>query len=235
VPRGAASLQSAAVSGDRITLPVRARGDAERGTRNVKRLRRERLVPGVLYGSSFSKAIVVGERDLRAALTGASGLHAILDVVVEGETKPHHAVLKDYQRHPIRGTLTHVDLVEVRLDQPIQASVVVQLIGDSPGARMGGVVQQVTRELRVEALPGAIPEHVEVDVGSLEIGGVLRLEDIPALDGVAFLDDPQETVLATCSTPRGAAAEEVEEVEGEEGAEAPTPEAAAGDEEAAGE
>jgi len=144
-------------------------------------------------------------------------------VVIEGQTTPHHAVLKEYQQHPIRGTLTHVDFHEVRLDQPIQATVNIQLVGESPGAKQGGVVQQVTREIRVEALPTAIPEHIEVDMAPLEVGEILRVVDLPAFEGVTYLDDP-ETVLANCSMPRGIAELEAEEAaeaeEGEEGGEA---------------
>jgi large subunit ribosomal protein L25 len=118
-----------------------------------------------------------------------------------------------------------VDFHEVRLDQPIQATVSVQLVGDSPGSKQGGVVQQVSRELRVEALPTSVPEHVEADISGLELGGTVRVADLPAIEGVAFLDDP-ETVLANCSIPRGiteleeAEAAEGEEAEGAEGAEA---------------
>ena len=205
------------MSSDRITLEVRAREADQVGSRRVRRLRKEGLVPGVLYGKGHTRAIVVGERDLRAALTGPSGLHAIVDVVIEGQKTPHHAVLKDYQRHPIRGTLTHVDFHEVRLDRPIQATVTVQLVGESPGAKQGGVVQQVSRELRVEALPTEIPEHIEADISSLEIGGTVRIADLEAVEGVSFLDDP-ETVLANCSIPRGITElEEAEAAEGEEG------------------
>lgn len=190
------------MSGDRITLEVKERGAAELGTRNVKRLRKEGLIPGVLYGK-VTKAFVVGERELRSALTGPSGLHAIVDVVIEGQKTPHHAVLKDYQRHPVRDTITHVDFHEVRLDQPIQATVTVQLVGEAPGAKSGGVVQQVARELRVEALPASIPEFIEIDLSGLELGDTLRLEAVPPIDGVTFLDDPDETVIANCSAPRG--------------------------------
>jgi large subunit ribosomal protein L25 len=189
------------VSEDRITLEVRERGADQLGTRNVKRLRREGLIPGVLYGRA-NKAFVVNERELRVALTGPSGLHAIVDVVIEGQKTPHHAVLKDYQQHPLRGTITHVDFHEVRLDRPIQATVIAQLIGESPGAKVGGVVQQVAREFRVEALPSAIPEHIEVDVSALELGDTLRLQDVPEIEGVTFLDPP-DTVVANCSSPRG--------------------------------
>ncbi len=211
------------MSSERVTLQVSEREADQLGSRRVRRLRKEGLIPGVLYGKGHARAFVVGERELRAALTGTSGLHAILDVVIEGQTTPHHAVLKEYQQHPIRGTLTHVDFHEVRLDQPIQATVNIQLVGESPGAKQGGVVQQVTREIRVEALPTAIPEHIEVDMAPLEVGEILRVVDLPAIEGVTYLDDP-ETVLANCSMPRGIAeleaAEAAEAEEGEEGGEA---------------
>jgi large subunit ribosomal protein L25 len=207
------------MSSERVTLQVSEREADQLGSRRVRRLRKEGLIPGVLYGKGHARAFVVGERELRAALTGSSGLHAILDVVIEGQKTPHHAVLKEYQQHPIRGTLTHVDFHEVRLDQPIQATVNIQLVGESPGAKQGGVVQQVTREIRVEALPTAIPEHIEVDMAPLEVGEILRVVDLPAIEGVTYLDDP-ETVLANCSMPRGIAElEEAEAAEGEEGEE----------------
>ena len=214
------------MSSDRITLEVIERDADQVGSRRVRRLRKEGMVPGVLYGKGHAKAILVGERDLRAALTGPSGLHGIVDDVIEGQKTPHHAVLKDFQRHPIRGTLTHVDFHEVRLDRPIQATVSVQLIGESPGSKQGGVVQQVTREIRVEALPTGIPEHVELDISGLEVGVTLRIEDLDPIEGVTFLDDPQ-LVLATCTVPRGLTELEEGAAEGEgEGEEA---EAAEGD------
>ena len=225
-PPGRRSLQSAAVSGDRLKLEVKERED--RGSRRTRRLRAEGLVPGVLYGKGHSRAIAVPERDLRAAMTGPSGLHAILDVVVEGQKTVHPSILADYQQDPIRGTISHIDLREVRLDQPISATVVVQLVGESVGVKSGGMLSLVTRELHVEALPADIPEHIDVDVTVLEVGDVLRLADMPAIEKVTYLDDPQETVIATVSVPRGyaeleeaeaaAAAEAAEAEEGEEGA-----------------
>jgi large subunit ribosomal protein L25 len=209
------------VAGERVELEVRERSAAQLGSRNARRLRRQGLIPGVLYGKGHSRAIVVGERDLRAALTGPSGLHAIVDVLVEGQKTPHHAVLKDYQRSPVKGMLTHVDFHEVRLDQPIHASVAVQLVGESPGVKQGGVLQQVTREVNIEGLPTEIPEHIEVSIDALEVGGAVRLEDVLPIPGVTFLDDLHETVLASCTIPRGITElEEAEAEEGEEGEEA---------------
>ncbi|HXF98594.1 MAG TPA: 50S ribosomal protein L25 [Gaiellaceae bacterium] len=213
------------MSGDRIRLEVRER--AELGSRRARRLRKQGLIPGVLYGRGASRPIVVPERELREALTGPSGMHAVLDVVVDGQKKVHPSVLADYQRDPIRGTLTHIDLREVRLDQPIHATVVVQLVGEAPGVKAGGVLSLVTRELTVEALPSDVPEHVDVDVSGLHVGDTLRLEDLPPVPNVRFLDDPHETVIATVTTPRGyVELEEAEEAEAAEAAEAEAPAAA---------
>ena len=204
------------MSGDRIKLEVRER--EELGSRNTRRLRKQGLIPGVLYGNGHSRAIVVPERRLRAAVTGPSGLHGILDVVLEGQKTVHPSVLADYQRDPIRGTMTHFDLREVRLDQPITASVTINLVGEPAGVKTGGVLSLVGRELHVEALPMDVPEHIDVDVTTLEIGDVLRLEDIPVVENVTFLDDPHETVIATVSVPRGFA--ELEEADAAAAAEA---------------
>lgn len=209
-----------------MKLEVRER--EEIGSRTTRRLRSQGYVPGVLYGKGHARAIVVPERELRAVMTGPSGLHAILDVVIEGQTTVHPSILADYQQDPIRGTISHIDLREVRLDQPIHATVSIQLVGEAAGVKTGGMLSLVTRELHVEALPADVPEHIEIDVTRLEVGDVLRLEDAPALDKVTILDDPHETVIATVSVPRGFA--ELEEAEAAEAAEA---EAAEGEEDAA--
>jgi large subunit ribosomal protein L25 len=220
------------MAGERVKLEVQAR-DA-RGSAEVRRLRKDGFVPGVIYGGGNDPAaICVQERVLRRALTGKGGLHAILDVVVAGDGKgdPRPAILKDYQQDVITGRVSHIDLHQVRLDRPIQASVVVQLIGESVGAKEGGVLSQVSREINVEALPMEIPEHIDADVTPMQIGDNLRLADIPAIAGVTFLDDPEETVLATVTAPSVFEEPEVEEpeegVELAEGEEAPEGEAPA--------
>jgi large subunit ribosomal protein L25 len=199
------------VSGDRLKLEVREREDL--GSRESRRLRAQGLVPGVLYGKGHTRPIVVSERALRTAVTGASGLHAILDVVIEGQTTVHPSILAEYQQDPLRGTISHIDLREVRLDQPIHATVVVQLVGEPEGAKTGGMLSLVAREIHVEALPADVPEHIEVDVSHMEVGDVLRLEDVPAIENVTMLDDLQETVIATVSVPRGF--QELEEADAE--------------------
>jgi large subunit ribosomal protein L25 len=220
------------MAGERIRLEVQERD--RRGTSESKRLRREGMIPGVLYGNGKTPhAICVPERELRRVLTGGHGLHAILDVVLAGQKTTHSSVLKDYQVDPIRGKIEHFDLQEVRLDQPIQSSVVVELVGESVGAKAGGVLSQVAREVRVEALPLEIPDRLELDVSAMEIGDSLRLSDLTVREGVTFLDDP-ETVLATVTVPTRVEEPEAEEVEGEEGEEGEAAEGEAGEQPEAG-
>jgi large subunit ribosomal protein L25 len=215
------------MAGERVKLVVQNR--AVLGSAESRRLRRQGLIPGVLYGREQPVAISIPERDLRAAISGAGGSHAVLDVVVDSG-KTHSSVLKEYQQDPVRGYITHVDLQEVRLDQPIHAAVSIVLDGDPVGVREGGVLNQVTTSVNVEALPLEIPEHLELDVSGLAIGDSIRLSEVKVPDGVTILDDLEETVIASVAMPRA----EVEE-EPAEGEEAPEGEAAAAEGEEAAE
>ena len=207
------------MAGERIKLQVEAR--EESGSAESRRLRARGFVPGVLYGAGKdAEPFVIGERELRRVLTGEHGTHAILDVVVGGDgQKARHAVLKEYQLHPTRGQLLHIDLQEVRLDEAIQAQVAVELLGEPEGVTMGGVLTQITREVNVEALPMEIPDRLELDVSALVIGDSLRVIDLTVPEGVKLLDD-EDVVLASVSAPRAEEPEEVPEgeeaVEGEE-------------------
>lgn len=187
------------MAGERVKLEVEQR--AARGSAEARRLRAQGLVPGVLYGNGGeAHPFCVAERELRRVLTGEHGTHAILDVALGDGKKPHHAVLKDYQLHPTKARLLHVDLHEVRLDQPIQSAVVVELVGDPEGVTMGGVLTQVGREVNVEALPMEIPDRIEADVSALAIGDNLRVGDLRIPDRVTLLDDP-DTVIASVAQP----------------------------------
>jgi len=188
------------MAGERTKLLVTEREHL--GSAETRRLRKQGIVPGVLYGSGEPVAISIAERELRRALTGAAGLHSILDVEIDGKGETHASILKDYQVDPVRGGVTHVDLQEVRLDQTITASVSVNLSGGdvAPGVKEGGVLSQVLREVNVEALPLEVPEHIDFDVSEMEIGGTLRLAELAAPEGVTILGDP-ESVVATITAP----------------------------------
>ena len=185
------------------------------GSRPVRRMRRQGLVPGVLYGAPGEPvSFAVEARALRMALS-ATG--AVLEVALDGG-RPTPAVLKEAQRHPVRGDTMHVDLVRVRLDQPIQASVAVELHGaeESPGVRDGGVLEHVTHTVLVEALPTAIPESISHDVSEMSIGETLLLSALAAPEGVTLLGDLDEIVIATLTPPR-LRLEDEEEIEQETG------------------
>jgi large subunit ribosomal protein L25 len=194
------------------------------GSRAVRRLRRSGRVPGVLYGGGGEPlGFDADERELRHALAGSG---AVLDLSIDGG-KATPVVLKEAQRHPVRGQTIHVDLLRVRLDQAITAVVPIELAGvdDAPGVKEGGILEQITREINVEALPTAIPESIVHEVGEMQIGETILLGALTPPDGVTLLDDLEETVIATLSPPRlqSEAAEEIEaetEVVGEGGSQA---------------
>jgi large subunit ribosomal protein L25 len=170
------------------------------GSRATRRLRRTGRVPGILYGGDNEPlTFSVDARELRHALA-ATG--AVLEVVDEGNATP--AILKSAQYHPVRGETMHVDLLRVNLNVAIHAVVPLELTGaeDSPGVKEGGVLEQITRELNIEALPTSIPESIEYDVSGLEINDTVTLSQVPVPDGIVFLDDPEETVIATLTPPR---------------------------------
>jgi large subunit ribosomal protein L25 len=182
--------------GTRLALTPR---DTSGGSRATRRLRRTGQVPGVLYGGEGEPvSFTVDARELRHALA-ATG--AVLDLELEGTSTP--AVLKDAQYHPVRGETMHVDLFRVRLDVAIHATVSVELTGadDAPGVIAGGVLDQITREVNVEALPNDIPETIEFDVSKMEINDTLYLSSLAAPKGVTLLDDLEETTLVTLSPP----------------------------------
>ena len=228
-PERALGYTAPPMAGERVKLQVQERDS--RGSAESRRLRKQGLIPGVLYGRGKTPhPISIPERELRRVLTGGQGLHAILDVTLENQKTTHPSILKEYQQHPVKGGIIHVDLQEVRLDQPIQARVVVELTGEPVGVTEGGVLSQVNREITVEALPMEIPEHLELDVSGMAIGDTLRLVDLPVQEGVVFLDDPEETVLATVTMPTRIVEPEPEEGEELEEGELPEGEVPEGEE-----
>jgi len=182
------------------------------GSRATRRLRRTGEVPGVVYGGGEDPvAFHITERTLRHALADAG---AVLQLEVDGGSSGP-VVVKELVRHPVTGATVHLDLLRVRMDQKIQSTTALELIGaeDAPGVREGGVLEHVTRELTIEALPADIPENVSFDVSAMQIGDTITLDQVSAPSGVTLLDDP-ETVVATLTPPR-LQAEAEEEIEAE--------------------
>jgi large subunit ribosomal protein L25 len=171
------------------------------------------MVPGVVYsGGSEATPFKVGEREVRTLIAEGA---ALFDLEIDGG-KAVPVVVKEQQLHPVRGSLQHIDLQEVKLDEEIEAEVTIELEGSetSPGVKGGGVLEHVTREITVKALPTDIPDRILVDVAAMEINDTLQLSSVAAPEGVSFVaDDPEEVTIVTLSPPR---VEEEPEVEVEE-------------------
>jgi large subunit ribosomal protein L25 len=180
------------------------------GSRATRRLRRSGRVPGILYGGDGEPLTFSADaRELRHALA-ASG--AVLEVSDGTASTP--AILKSAQYHPVRGETMHVDLLRVNLSVAIHAVVPLELTGgeDAPGAKEGGVLEQITRELNIEALPTSIPESIVHDVSGMQINDTITLADVAVPSGVTLLDDLEETTVATLTPPRIATdGDEIEE------------------------
>jgi len=224
------------MASDRATLTVTAR---ERfGSRASRRLRAEGLVPGVVYGQGGeARPFQVPERELRHLLSEGQTL---LDLKIDGGNAVP-VVIKEQQNHPVRDQIIHLDCLEVRLDEEIQSEVPIELEGSdqAPGVREGGVLEHVTREVTVEALPTEIPERITVDVSAMDIGDTISLATVAPPSGAKFMvDDPEEITIATLSPPRVEEEPEVEEetaLVGEDGEPIEGEEAPEGEEPAEGE
>lgn len=210
----------------------------ESGSRASRRLRRQGYVPGVIYGiDTDSISFKVDARKVRSVLSEG---HALFDVELDGgERQP--VIVKEQQRDPVKGRLVHLDLLKVRLDETIQSTVPLELEGveDAPGVKEGGVLEHVTRELQIEALPTDIPDRIVADVSGLGIAETMNLSSVTPPAGVTLLGDLDEIVVATVTAPseiveEPEAIEEEAELVGEE-AEAAEGEAPAEGEEPSGE
>ena len=197
---------------DHTALEVTAR--PVEGSRSTRRLRKQGLVPGVVYGGGVDpQPFAVDALALRSTLMHGS---AVLDVKVDdGDATP--VIVKDVQNHPVRGEAIHIDLLRVDMNKPIHAVVVLELTGgdESPGVTEGGVLSQETRELNIEALPDDIPDSITHDVSALEMNETLTLSVVSVPQGVTLLDDVEETVIATITPPTQEPVEEEIETETE--------------------
>lgn len=214
-----------------------------KGSAESRRLRGQGKVPGVLYGHGIEpQALTVDARSLRAALSQEAGLNALLSLDVGGSR--HLAMARQLQRHPVRGTLAHVDFVVVGRDEVVSADVPVRLVGEAEDVhRQDGMIEQQLFTLQVNATPGNIPNEIDVDVSGLRVGDAVRVGDLKLPSGVTTdLDSEEPVVLATASTvsaevaaeEEAAAEEAAAEVEGEPSGEADAGEGGGGGGEEAG-
>jgi large subunit ribosomal protein L25 len=176
-----------------ITLEVKPR--AETGKGPASRYRAAGLVPAVFYGPAVEPlSLLVDAKQMSQALHTEAGANVLINLRVDGTSRL--TVPREIQRHPIRGTILHVDFVNVARDQKISAQVPVQTVGESHGVKEGGVLDQHTHEVEVEAFPTDIPSAIEVDITALGIGDTLHVSDLKAPAGVEVLTPEDQMLVA---------------------------------------
>lgn len=205
------------------------------GSAASRRLRREDKIPGVVYGHGMEPlSVVVDRRELRGAVAGAAGFNTVLDLTVDvdGTTKVYPSIIKDLQRHPVRRNVTHIDFLQVNLDEAITLTVPVRLEGEAREVEMNnGLVDPAVDSIEVVTTPRNIPDEFVIDISAMTMDTVIRLADVAMPEGVTPTGDPEMPVV-TVLVMRGAegesdgdAAEGAAEAAAGEGGEA----AAAGD------
>ena len=179
---------------------VNAKGREDRGKNAARRLRREGLVPGVVYGGKGgSVAIAVDPKALQKVLRSEAGRNSILKLDIAGGGATN-AILKSWQVDPIKESFLHADFYRIAMDVAIRVTVPVHVIGEARGVKVdGGILELIMREIEVECLPGDIPERIDVDVTDLGLNGALRVSDVPANAKVKILDGPEQVVVHVVS------------------------------------
>ena len=194
-------------------VTLRAETGRATGTRPSRRLRRQGKVPATVYGhDADAVSVAVDARELRTALSTEAGINAVIRLRVGKET--HTSLARQLQRHPTRDDIIHLDFVKIALTDRVDAVVNVVLVGDPIGVtEEGGIVETVANTVNVHTLVTTIPESIRVDISGLGAGQSVRVADLPALDGVEYLDDPDQPVV-TISLPAAALVESEEDLEG---------------------
>ncbi|MFQ5669596.1 MAG: 50S ribosomal protein L25 [Acidobacteriota bacterium] len=180
-----------------------------RGKNASRRLRRSGRIPAVLYGSGKPVlSVTVDPKAIEGVLYSGAGENALIELHLKGKNLQRQAMIKEYQTDPVSGDVLHADFVRIDLDTRVEVSVPVAVRGTAPGVKeQGGLLEMVHRQLKIQCLPGDIPEHVDVDISTLRIGDQVRVQDLK-MGGTIVLQEKPDTVVVTVTPPR--LAEEVE-------------------------
>ena len=180
-------------------IMLKADKRAETGKGGARSLRRQDILPAVMYGVGKTIPIKLNRKEIQKLIYSGGGEHALITLELnEGGSKisEHPVLIKDYQREPVSEELLHVDFIEVSLKEKIKVTIPVVIIKEPAGIKMGGIMQHRVREIEVECLPTQIPDKIEIDAGFVEIGHSLHVSDIPAVEGIKIVTDPSEVILS---------------------------------------
>jgi large subunit ribosomal protein L25 len=184
----------------KFELTVTVREQAGKGA--ARSMRRSGKVPAVLYGQGECLLLTVEPEELIKILKSQAGSTALISLTVAGakSTPNRTALLRDYQVDPVTGAVLHADLFEISMSKPIRVKVPIHVVGGVPaGVKEGGVLHHNLRELHIECLPAALPDHIEVDASALKIGDGIHLKEIAKREGIRYLDDPEQMVVSVAA------------------------------------
>jgi large subunit ribosomal protein L25 len=181
---------------EKIALTAQVREKAGKGI--ARGLRRNQMVPAVLYSHGKSTPIAMAHKEVTKILNTEGGEHALITLKLEGAQKAgdRMALIKDYQVDPISGSLMHVDLMEVAMNEKVKVQVAVHFVGASIGVKEGGILQTGQRQVEVECLPNKIPDAITIDISALKVHDSLHARDITPVEGVKILTDADTTLVS---------------------------------------
>jgi large subunit ribosomal protein L25 len=165
------------------------------GTKNdARRVRREGKIPAVVYGAGKeAMPVSVDPRQVSRILHSETGHNSVFDLALDGDRTK--AMIVDWQYEPIKGSLLHIDLKRIAMDQKLRVNIPIELVGEPAGVKQqGGILEQIAREVEVECLPGDIPNQIELNVSELVFGTVLRISDLPKNEKIKYISDPEQPV-----------------------------------------
>ena len=178
-----------------LVVDVKGRGDL--GKNESRRLRSQGQIPAIVYGARKEPVpVVVDPKKILEIIRSESGVNTIFQLNLAEKEARRHVMIKEYQVDPVKGNLIHADFVRIQMDEVIEVDVPVQVTGEAAGVKLdGGILEHVTRQVRVSCLPGDIPEHITIDVTPLKIGDALRVSDLPTSDRYRILTETDQTLV----------------------------------------
>ncbi|PMP66689.1 MAG: 50S ribosomal protein L25 [Thermodesulfobacterium geofontis] len=184
------------------------------GKEFCKKLRKQGLIPAIVYGSRFQPLpIAIKSSELESILIKHKGETILFNLqLINGESSKIQAILKEYQIHPITDKIIHIDFVAIHEKETIIIDVPLEFLGKPIGISKGGILEILLHELTVECLPSDIPDKIAIDISNLDIGDVLHVKDIKVPEGIKIVDDPEETVATVLVEAKEEVEETVEEV-----------------------
>jgi len=178
-----------------LVVEVKSRGNL--GKNASRRLRSAGQIPAIVYGARKEPVpIVVDPKKILEIIRSESGVNTIFQLGLAEKEARRHVMIKEYQVDPVKGNLIHADFVRIQMDEVIEVDVPLQVTGEAAGVKLdGGILEHVTRQVRVSCLPGDIPEHVTIEVAALKIGDALRVSDLPRSDRYRILTETDQTLV----------------------------------------